>query len=288
MQSAKAMGVLLLIVSTCGSLAIGAESKFTVDVRSVTYSDGAGTYVFDGSNGFEILSGSFFARLDGGLGSLTADGSYRLSAPLATQAFPDPPGASAGITTNGLFGSFPGPSEWSFSAVLGDVTANDVGVQYEARVGMTNSGLGARIRARWFTGEDEVGTYYNNALILHTRLAGRGGYTWDSAAQDGGPGDIFLTDVDPQDTEIELMVAATNGGQTVGTYYRLDGDVQWHLAHSHTLPAGFGPVSGFSSTFPSIVITNDALAVPEPGYLALLTLGLGVIALKVRRIQCKR
>lgn len=266
-------------------------APFSIDLNRITYSYGSTNHTLD----FSVASNFGPTDIDPATGyrlswdaletsgsSVAVDGVYRMSIPQATVLLPEPYALSA---INGWDGDplATPPTEWQVSALISNITnATTTDTVYEVEVGGGTydvDGVNVDASAVWFTGDAE-GTHYNNALYIGSDIS-IAGYYWDS--WDSGDGRIFLTDLNPQDTTLELMVDITNSGQTFSSYYKLDGEASWNLAYSHTLPAGVGTMSGFFDSHPYVSIENTSV-VPVPAAVWLFGSGiLGLIGVAQRK-----
>ena len=270
-------------------------APFSIDVNRITYSYGTTNHTLD----FSVASNFGPSDIDPATGyrltwdsletsgsSAALDGVYRMSIPQATASQPYPYALSA---INGWGGDplATSPSEWQVSALISNIAnATTTDIVYEVDVGGGTydvDGVNVNVAAGWFTGDTE-GTHYDNALYIGSDIS-IAGYYWDS--WNSGDGRIFLTDLNPQDTTLELMVDITNSGQTFSSYYKLDGEASWNLAYSHTLPSGVGTMSGFFDSHPYVSIENTSV-VPIPAAVWLFGSGLlGLIGVVRRKRQSK-
>ena len=281
------------LLCACVLFMVAAKSAgadpFSIDLNRFTYSYGSTNHTLDFSVASDFIPPVIdpatnyrlvWETVETAGSNAAVDGVYRMSIPQATALLPDPLAISAigGYSDGRPIGA--APLDWQVSALISNIAnASTVNTMYEVHVGGGTydiGGVNARVEATWFTG-DLAGTHYDNVLHIGSDID-LAGYQWDS-----GDGGIFLTDLNPQDTTLELMVDITNSGQTFSSYYRLDNQSSWNLAQTHTLPSGIGAMTGFADSHPYVAIENFS-AVPVPPALWLFGSGLlGLIGVARRK-----
>lgn len=282
------------VVVLCGAL-LAAPSPtcadtgpFSVDVVQLTYSYAGASFTpnFTVPGGFapntqDPASGWYLSwnALESPVTSGSFGNVWRMTMPQAVLGQPEPPRALSSINGYGPFGSNNAPVEWEVNARITNIAnATTSNTDYGLRVGAGTfeaGGVNLRIGVNWFTGDFE-GVYYDRSMRIGSSL-GVGLYIWES----NDPG-IMLVDNNPSDTILDLRVVVSNAGQSLSTFYRIDNGPSWIAAHSHTLPAGAGVLSGFALSHPYVAIYNDVSAVPELAPAYLLAAGMGVLLLVLR------
>ena len=127
----------------------------------------------------------------------------------------------------------------------------------------------ARITAKWIKGFYN-GQPFDSELVIEGRLI----------ASSGGGGDLFAFSIaqgtgvvvetgNPADTTVDLAIEATNEGETVNYYYRINSNAEmtkdsegWQLAATYDLGDDEGPVYGYPVNKGTTSLRASSLAFP--------------------------
>jgi hypothetical protein len=267
------------------------SAPFNVDLNRFTYSYGTVVHSLDfsvvsgfGPNVQDPASGWYLSwdALETTGSSGVVNGAYRLSLPQATALSPDQHSLSSINGTSGFPPVGYAPSEWKVVGQFSNMTnATTPDRFYDIRIGggtYVPNGVNLNEEAEWFTG-DRFGIHYDHVLRIGSSLS-LAGYSWHNDSPN-----VLITGLDPQHTFLEMMVDITNGGQTYSSYYRLNNEADWHLAHTHTLPAGVGVLAGFAESHPYVATEVGVLTIPEPGTAWLFSAGVMLLHGLFRRTR---
>ena len=165
----------------------------------------------------------------------------------------------------GLYGLGPNPGDPT-AAATGDCTfeatitnfQNVSREQYyfdvDVGLGGWESGPQPALWALWFTGMHE-GIHYENVLVLGAMVENEStGEEWESA-------EIFLEELNPSTTTVDLKVEIT-GGTTFSASYRVnDGAGPWQPLWQHTITQG--QMRGIPELFPYVYMETGYEPIPD-------------------------